>query len=61
MTRLDKLREKVAAGETIDGELEAALAALQFARQGEMYAEEMIELLRSFDQTHVNTSLEEQS
>ena len=46
MSRIEEVMRRVEAGDEIDAEREADLFALEFARQDEQFAGEMIELLR---------------
>ena len=52
MSRIENLVGRVEANKPIDLDRETALLTLDFARQGEQYASEMIALIETLDEDH---------
>jgi hypothetical protein len=52
MSRIDDLIDRVEANESVDLDRLTALLTLEFASQGEQFADEMVTLIESLDEDH---------
>jgi hypothetical protein len=58
MSRIDEMIRRIEANEKIDLDRELTLLTLEFAQQGEQYADQMIELIESLDQSQRYSDVE---